>query len=183
MYMYIEHTLLLHQHQHRKPAMRRKCSCRRATILIAYRCHIYNNSLWKLISFPRPIRKVLLFQRRAPQWNIYHKNMNMQTWIFDQTANEKNIKMVRCKFIQSRRTEMASDTGSWITMATCALHALHTVYSWLHGWTLHVYKRVCANYNVHCTCVWNSLSKVFVNNSCLWDREYNVISLYFNLIS
>ena len=43
----------------------------------------------------------------------------------DQTANEKKIKMVLCKFIQSWRVEMARDTGSWITMNH--MHtALHT---------------------------------------------------------
>ena len=123
--------------------------------------------------FPDPIER-RFFSKDGHQWNLDPP----KTWIcnimnifmtLDQTANEKNKKMVLCKFIQSRRTEMTRDTGSWITMnhvhAACIAH---TVYSWPHGGPC--VRSICGNYYVHCTCVGNSLFKTLCRQSSLFMR-------------
>ena len=80
--------------------------------------------------------------KHRPQKTLICNIMNIFMTL-DQTANEKNIKMVLCRFIQSRRAEMTCYTGSWITMNHVDTPCIaHTVYSWPHGRSLRTYMYV-----------------------------------------
>ena len=104
--------------------------------------YLYNDSLKKLISLSRPIRKALLFQRRAPvkpQWNI---NMQHNEHVYDTRSNSqwKKYKNGTMQIYPSRRAEMPCDTGSWITMNHVHTACIaHTVYIWPHGRSLRTY--------------------------------------------
>ena len=142
MQAYTEHTLFTYsQHVYHYTAqctgihitenLLMRYECRRAILLIAYHRNWF--------PFPDPLER-RFYSKDGHQWN------NSETWIcnimnifmtLDQTANKKNIKMVLCKFIQSRRAEMPRDTGSWITMNHMHTACIaHTVYSWPHGRSL-----------------------------------------------
>ena len=109
-------------------------------LLIAYRHHIYTTiHLGNWFPLPDPIesRFFSIDGHQLSHNETLICNTMMIFMTLDQIANEKNIKLVLCKFIQSRRPEMARDTGSWITMNHVHTACIaHTVYSWLHGRSL-----------------------------------------------
>ena len=134
---------------HRKPVIdmnadRLNYSSRIATIFI------------QRFPFQDPLER-RFYSKDGHQWNHSEtatpKNMNICNIMnilmtLDQTANEKNIKMVLCKFIQSRLMEMPRDTGSWITMNHVHMHCTHSLQ--LTAQTVLVYVRVSGNYKIHC---------------------------------
>ena len=62
--------------------------------------------------------------------------------------------MKKYKLIQSRRAEMARDTGFWITMNHVHIACIaHTVYSWPHGRSLCTYVNT---YAIGCGVLWGT---------------------------
>ena len=120
-------------------------------ILIAYRRHIYTTiQLGNWFPFSDPLERHF-YSKDGHQWN-HSETATPKTWIcnimnilmtHNQTANEKNINMVLCKFIQSRRAEMPRDNRSWITMNHVHMHCVHCTHSLqLTARTVPVYVRV-----------------------------------------
>ena len=96
------------------------------------------------------------------------------------TLNEKNIKMVLCKFIQSLRKEMARDTvlNNHEPRTTNHEPLAHSLYTADCTKTVPVYD-VYVPIIMYIAHAWG----VPLQKSCLslWDLEYNVISFNFNL--
>ena len=160
-------------------------------ILIAYRRHIYTTiQLGNWFPFSDPLQRHF-YSKDAHQWN-HSETATPKTWIcnimnilmtHDQTANEKNINMVLCKFIQSRRAEMPRDNRSWITMNHVYMHCVHCTHSLqLTARTVPVYVRV---YAMHCN-AWRIPFQNFVSTVLVYvigTREHNVIIFQFQVAS
>ena len=171
----------------------RRHECRRAILLIAYRRHIYTTiHLRNWFPFPDPL-EIRFYSKDEHQWNhsettVKHrppKNMNMQhnEHIHDTRSNSQ-WKIYKNGTMQIYPITMRwNATWYWILnnhepRARC-MHCTHSLQ--LTAQTVLVYVCVCANYKIHCN-AWG-ISKLCVDSSCLWDREYNIISFNFKLLA